>query len=127
MRKDPLEAEWSSELFPLLKERSALMPTTLLEMLQDKYPGQYPNTSDWHSEPRNVFSIEFKLRMVSRLSPARCISGGYAVTVGRHQPFGKQPQTVIISPEDLHGVTFSVSLDAYARRPILPNLLCHRR
>lgn len=42
-RKDPLEAVWDSELVPLLKERPALMPTTLLEMLQDKYPGQYPN------------------------------------------------------------------------------------
>ncbi|MEF3107522.1 IS21 family transposase, partial [Raoultella sp. WB_B2P2-3] len=35
-RKDPLEAVWDSELVPLLKERPALMPTTLLEMLQDK-------------------------------------------------------------------------------------------
>lgn len=42
-RKDPLEAVWDSMLVPLLKERPALMPTTLLEMLQDKYPGQYPN------------------------------------------------------------------------------------
>lgn len=37
-RKDPLEAVWNNELVPLLKERPALMPTTLLEMLQDKYP-----------------------------------------------------------------------------------------
>ncbi|MCT7028004.1 IS21 family transposase, partial [Salmonella enterica subsp. enterica serovar Minnesota] len=43
-RKDPLEAVWDSMLAPLLKERPALMPTTLLEMLQDKYPGQYPNS-----------------------------------------------------------------------------------
>ena len=43
-RKDPLEAVWDNELVPLLKERPALMPTTLLEMLQDKYPGQYPNS-----------------------------------------------------------------------------------
>lgn len=41
-RKDPLEAVWDSMLVPLLKERPALTPTTLLEMLQDKYPGQYP-------------------------------------------------------------------------------------
>jgi hypothetical protein len=39
-RKDP-RAVWDSELVPLLKEEPALMPTTLLEMLQDKYPGQY--------------------------------------------------------------------------------------
>ncbi|CAM6776678.1 hypothetical protein ESCOCK437M_25485 [Escherichia coli] len=39
-RKDPLEAVWDSMLVPLLKERPALTPTTLLEMLQDKYPGQ---------------------------------------------------------------------------------------
>lgn len=43
-RKDPLEAVWDCMLVPLLKERPALMPTTLLEMLQDKYPGQYPNS-----------------------------------------------------------------------------------
>lgn len=43
-RKDPLEAVWDSMLVPLLKERPALTPTTLLEMLQDKYPGQYPNS-----------------------------------------------------------------------------------
>ncbi len=35
---------WDSMLVPLLKERPALTPTTLLEMLQDKYPGQYPNS-----------------------------------------------------------------------------------
>ncbi len=40
-RKDPLEAVWDSMLVPLLKERPVLTPTTLLEMLQDKYPGQY--------------------------------------------------------------------------------------
>lgn len=34
-RKDPLEAVWDSMLVPLLKERPALMPTTLLEMLQE--------------------------------------------------------------------------------------------
>lgn len=43
-RKDPLEAVWDSMLVPLLKERPVLTPTTLLEMLQDKYPGQYPNS-----------------------------------------------------------------------------------
>ncbi len=44
-RKDPLEAVWDSELVPLLKERPALMPTTLLEMLQDKYLVSTPTTS----------------------------------------------------------------------------------
>ncbi|EJX0850628.1 IS21 family transposase, partial [Salmonella enterica] len=43
-RKDPLEVVWDSILVPLLKESPALMPTTLLEMLQDKYPGQYSNS-----------------------------------------------------------------------------------
>ncbi|BBJ69846.1 transposase (plasmid) [Enterobacter sp. 18A13] len=43
-RKDPLEAVWDNELVPLLKDRPALMPTPLLEMLQDKYPGQYPSS-----------------------------------------------------------------------------------
>ncbi len=41
-RKDPLEAVWDSMLVPLLKERPALTPTTLLEMLQDKYPVPVP-------------------------------------------------------------------------------------
>lgn len=49
-RKDPLEAVWDSMLVPLLKERPALMPTTLLEMLQDKYPVSTPTAS---SEPCN--------------------------------------------------------------------------
>ncbi|HGT6414455.1 TPA: IS21 family transposase, partial [Escherichia coli] len=35
---------WRTRKDPLLKERPALTPTTLLEMLQDKYPGQYPNS-----------------------------------------------------------------------------------
>ncbi len=43
-RKDPLETVWDNGLVSLLKERPALMPTTLLEMLQDKYSGQYPNS-----------------------------------------------------------------------------------
>ena len=43
-RKDLLEAVWVSMLVSLLKERPALIPTTLLEMLQDKCPGQYPNS-----------------------------------------------------------------------------------
>lgn len=43
-RKDPLEAVWGSMLVPQLKDRPALMPTTLLEILQDKYPGHYPNS-----------------------------------------------------------------------------------
>ncbi len=37
-RKDPLEAVWDSMLVPLLKERPALTPTTLLEMLQVDLP-----------------------------------------------------------------------------------------
>lgn len=37
--KDLLEAVWDNELVSLLKERPALMTITLLEMLQDKYPG----------------------------------------------------------------------------------------
>ncbi len=40
-RKDPLDAVWDSMPVPLSKERPALTPTTLPEMLQDKYPGQY--------------------------------------------------------------------------------------
>lgn len=36
-RKDPLEAVWDSMLIPLLKERSALMPTTLLDALTQHF------------------------------------------------------------------------------------------
>ena len=64
-RKDPLEAVWDSMLVPLLKERPALTPTTLLEMLQDKYPGQYPNslrrTMNRPGFPGECFICELRL------------------------------------------------------------------
>lgn len=44
-RKDPLEAVWDSMLVPLLKERPALTPTTLLEMLHRiNIPASTPTT-----------------------------------------------------------------------------------
>jgi len=40
-RKDPLEAVWSSELEPMLRDLPELQAITLLEYLQAKYPGEY--------------------------------------------------------------------------------------
>ena len=51
-RKDPLKAVWSSELEPLLSNAPDLMPMTLLEHLQERYPGQYPDKllRTWNAE-----------------------------------------------------------------------------
>lgn len=40
-RKDPLAGVWESELEPMLEQQPELLPITLYEHLQDKYPGQY--------------------------------------------------------------------------------------
>lgn len=40
-RKDPLAEVWESELVPLLQQNPQLMPMTLLEYLQEKYPDKY--------------------------------------------------------------------------------------
>ncbi|EDM5081832.1 TPA: IS21-like element ISPlge2 family transposase [Salmonella enterica] len=42
-RQDPLEAVWLSDVLPLLASRPQISPATVLEYLQDKYPGQYPD------------------------------------------------------------------------------------
>lgn len=42
-RKDPLEEVWESELAPLLMEKPLLQATTLLEDLQERFPGKYPD------------------------------------------------------------------------------------
>lgn len=38
-RQDPLEDVWLSDILPLLQSRPQISPTTVLEYLQDKYPG----------------------------------------------------------------------------------------
>lgn len=43
-RKDPLETIWQSVLEPMLKQQPALTPITVLEHLQEIYPGQYPDS-----------------------------------------------------------------------------------
>lgn len=43
-RQDPLMAVWKNELKPMLEQQSGLLPITLFEHLQDKYPGQYDKT-----------------------------------------------------------------------------------
>jgi len=40
-RKDPLAEVWDNELEPMLRRQPRLLPITLFEYLQDKYPGQY--------------------------------------------------------------------------------------
>lgn len=42
-RKDPFEAVWASELKPMLEAQPKLQALTLLDYLQDRYPGQYPD------------------------------------------------------------------------------------
>lgn len=42
-RPDPLITVWEEDLKPLLTQTPSLMPMTLLEYLQDKYPGRYPD------------------------------------------------------------------------------------
>jgi transposase InsO family protein len=42
-RKDPFEAVWELDLEPLLDASPGLSPSTLLEVLQDRYPEQYPD------------------------------------------------------------------------------------
>jgi len=43
-RSDPLENVWESVLVPLLSEAPNLTPLTLLELLQQRYPDQYPDS-----------------------------------------------------------------------------------
>lgn len=43
-RKDPFEAVWDSEVVPLLKAEPNLQARTLLEELQQRYEGQYPDS-----------------------------------------------------------------------------------
>ena len=40
-RKDPLADVWESEIEPMLKKQPELLPITLFEYLQDKYPEKY--------------------------------------------------------------------------------------
>lgn len=42
-RKDPFAGVWDSELLPFLEEFQELSPLTLLEYLQEQYPGRYPD------------------------------------------------------------------------------------
>lgn len=43
-RTDPFEAVWESELVAMLEQHPGLSATTLLEYLQEHYPGQYPDS-----------------------------------------------------------------------------------
>ena len=43
-RKDSLLDVWESELVPMLRAQPALQPMTILEYLQDKYGGCYPDS-----------------------------------------------------------------------------------
>lgn len=43
-RTDPLEEVWESDLVPMLERQPKLQPTTLLEYLQERYPGEYPQS-----------------------------------------------------------------------------------
>lgn len=43
-RKDPFEEVWESEMVSLLEQEPALQALTLLEHIQDKYPGKYDSS-----------------------------------------------------------------------------------
>ena len=43
-RKDPFAAVWDSEIVPRLEEAPKLQAATVLEDLQKRYPGKYPNS-----------------------------------------------------------------------------------
>lgn len=43
-REDPLIDVWQSEIVPLLEDNPELLPMTLLEYLDDNYPGRFGNT-----------------------------------------------------------------------------------
>ena len=43
-RKDPLEGVWQEVLVPLLEQSPHLNCRTLLEYIQDEYPGKYSNS-----------------------------------------------------------------------------------
>lgn len=42
-RPDPFEEVWGSELVPLLEAHPSVQGITLLEALQERYPGGYPD------------------------------------------------------------------------------------
>lgn len=42
-RHDPLKAVWEAELIPLLEQSPNLQAITLLEYIQSRYPGEYPD------------------------------------------------------------------------------------
>ncbi|MGE0171128.1 MAG: IS21 family transposase [Nocardioides sp.] len=44
-RPDPFEEVWEGELCPLLETNPALQPITLLEEIQKRYPGEYPDST----------------------------------------------------------------------------------
>ncbi|MBF5058786.1 hypothetical protein NEPTK9_000285 [Candidatus Neptunochlamydia vexilliferae] len=44
-RKDPFEDVWTSELVPLLEENPRLQAKTLLDDLEIKHPGEYPDST----------------------------------------------------------------------------------
>jgi len=43
-RKDPLAEVWETDLVPLLLKDPQIKPITLLEFLQNRYPGRYPDS-----------------------------------------------------------------------------------
>ena len=44
-RDDPFSSVWDQDIVPLLELSCDLKPIVILEELQEKYPGQYPNSS----------------------------------------------------------------------------------
>ncbi len=69
-RKDPLAEVWENELAPMLKAQPDLLPITLFEYLQDKYPEKYDKVhrtlqrrmKQWHALEGKEHDIIFRQR-----------------------------------------------------------------
>jgi hypothetical protein len=67
---DPLAEVWESELEPMLRNAPQLQPTTLFEVLQERYPGKYPQVlrtlqrrvAAWKALHGDAKEIMFELR-----------------------------------------------------------------
>ncbi len=75
-RRDPLEAVWANELVPMLESEPRLTAITLLEHLQSKYSGSYPDSIQrtlqrrvkaWRAEHGPAKEVIFRQKQVPGL------------------------------------------------------------
>ena len=104
-RADPFEAVWSSELVGLLEGHPELSPMTLLEYLQERYPGEYPD--------RVLRTLQRRVKQWRALHG----QGKAVMFTQRHEP-GEQGLSDFT---ELKGVTVRIGGE------VLPHLLYHFR